>query len=65
MFDSGKKNVQTHFFGTVFFTFLPEKKEEMPGAEEDTTPDYVYVTVAIIATLVLFLSVGSAAAFKM
>lgn len=36
----------------------------MAGAEQDMIPDYVYVAVAIIATLVLFLCVGSAA-FKM
>lgn len=36
----------------------------MPGAETDVIPDHVYVTVAIIATLVLCLCVGSAA-FKM
>lgn len=51
---------------TIFyvFTFLPEKRDVMPGAKQDMTPAYVYVAVAIIATLVLFLCVGSAV-FKM
>lgn len=44
--------------------FFPEKKDVMPGAEQIMTPNNVYVAAAIIATLVLFLCVGSAA-FKM
>nr|AAR25681.1 class I helical cytokine receptor number 18 [Tetraodon nigroviridis] len=45
-------------------TCLLEKKDVMPGAEQIMTPNNVYVAAAIIATLVLFLCVGSAA-FKM